>query len=276
MSILAFTTMVFKIVRYANWLPYPLSYSRHLGSISHVAKKLPLSGVAYWYRECSSQGISEEVARCTLKSITRDTLVGYQKSWRQFSSWCGEREIGGGSLSVNSVCTYLIHLFNSGTSSGVLNSVRSALSFFTQNSSLNLGNDPIVARCFKSFYKSRPTFPRYMVTWDVGQVLRFLAQWHPPEDLSLKQLTLKTVALIALTSSDRRGHGRCTVFGYIFKFSWPPFSIEGLYVGSMIWTIIIDLSLFSRFAGRKTKILQEIWFLYFLIFISKLESCQQA
>ena len=94
-------------------------------------------------------------------------------------------------------------MFNSGTSSGVLNSVRSALSFFTQNSSLNLGNDPIVARCFKSFYKSRPTFPRYMVTWDVGQVLRFLAQWHPPEDLSLKQLTLKTVALIALTSSDR-------------------------------------------------------------------------
>ena len=33
--------------------------------------------------------------------------------------------------------------------------------------------------------------------------------------------------------SENRGHGRCTVFGYIFKFSWPPFFIKGLYVGSM-------------------------------------------
>ena len=45
-----------------------------------------------------------------------------------------------------------------------------------------------------------------------------------------------------------RGHGRCTVFGYIFKFSWPPFFIEALYVGSMNWAIIFDINLFSRFA----------------------------
>ena len=31
----------------------------------------------------------------------------------------------------------------------------------------------------------------------------FLSKWHPKESLSLKQLTLKTVALVALTSSDR-------------------------------------------------------------------------
>ena len=44
-------------------------------------------------------------------------------------------------------------------------------------------------------------------------------------------------------------------FGNIFKFSWPPFFIEGLYVGSMNWAIIFYLNLFSRFAGQKTKIL---------------------
>ena len=60
-----------------------------------------------------------------------------------------------------------------------------------------------VVRLFNYFYKSRPNFPRYMVTWDVGIVLKFLAKWHPKENLSLKQLTLKTVALVALTSSDR-------------------------------------------------------------------------
>jgi hypothetical protein len=45
--------------------------------------------------------------------------------------------------------------------------------------------------------------PRYIVTWDVGKLLNFLAQWHPANIISLKQLTLKTVALISLTSSDR-------------------------------------------------------------------------
>ena len=90
-----------------------------------------------------------------------------------------------------------------GINSGSLNSIRSAISFFTQNSSLDLGNHPVVARCFRSFYRMRPQFPRYVVTWDVGKVLRFLATWHPPENLSLKQLTLKTVSLIALTASDR-------------------------------------------------------------------------
>ena len=94
-------------------------------------------------------------------------------------------------------------MFNLGVKSGSLNTIRSALSFFTQNSSLDLGHNPLVARCFKSFYRIRPEFPRYMVTWDVGKVLRFLAAWHPPEDLTLKQLTLKTVTLIALTASDR-------------------------------------------------------------------------
>ena len=41
------------------------------------------------------------------------------------------------------------------------------------------------------------------MTWDVGKVLNFLAQWHPISTLSLKQLTLKCVTLLALTSSDR-------------------------------------------------------------------------
>ena len=67
-----------------------------------------------------------------------------------------------------------------------------------------LGFNERVKKLFKFFWKKRPSFSsRYTVTWDVGKVLRFLATWHPPESLSLKQLTLKTAALVALTSSDR-------------------------------------------------------------------------
>ena len=123
--------------------------------------------------------------------------------------WCAERKIGYGEITVNNVCTYLLHLFNHKTpsgkdfSSGALNKIRSSIAFFVQYDLPGLGTMMPVVRLFNYFYRARPNVPRYNVTWDVGVVLRFLAQWHPKESLSLKRLTLKTVMLVALTSSDR-------------------------------------------------------------------------
>ena len=103
----------------------------------------------------------------------------------------------------------MLFLFNSETPSGgkysgeALNTFRSALSFFLKFEIPNLGKKDKITVLFQSFYKQRPTFGKYIVTWDVGKVLRFLASWHPPSAISLKQLTLKTVTLIALTASDR-------------------------------------------------------------------------
>ena len=112
-------------------------------------------------------------------------------------------------ITVNNICEFLLFLFRAQNSKGrdytvdSLNLFRSSLSFFLKLEIPSLGSDCNVTRLFKYFYKSRPSFPRYTVTWDVGKVLHFLAGWHPPSTLSMKQLTLKTVALVALTCSDR-------------------------------------------------------------------------
>ena len=37
----------------------------------------------------------------------------------------------------------------------------------------------------------------------MSQLLNFLETWHPPASLSLKQITLKIIALLAISSSDR-------------------------------------------------------------------------
>ena len=103
----------------------------------------------------------------------------------------------------------MLFLFNSKNSAGndyssdALNTFRSALSFFLKLDIPDLGYKAPVTRLFSYFYKQRPSFPKYVVTWDVGTVLRFLATWHPPCSLTTMQLTLKTVALVALTASDR-------------------------------------------------------------------------
>ena len=41
-----------------------------------------------------------------------------------------------------------------------------------------------------------------------------------------------------------RGRHRCTDFGHIFKFSWGPFFIEGLYVGNMNQAFSFHLNFF--------------------------------
>ena len=52
--------------------------------------------------------------------------------------WCAERQIGYGQITVDTVCTYLLFLFENKTpsgkdmSSGALNRIRSSISFFLQ------------------------------------------------------------------------------------------------------------------------------------------------
>ena len=84
----------------------------------------------------------------------------------------------------------------------VLNLARSALNFFSSNS-LCLNEDPVISRLFQYFYRKRPKRVKYFTFWPVKQLLTYLSKLHPPSSLSVKLLTLKTLALIALTSSDR-------------------------------------------------------------------------
>ena len=122
--------MVLKIARNANRSSLGFFRFLHFGSLSNVTEELPLSGVAYWFRACSEVGISREIAKCELKSIAQDTLVGYQKHWRGFSSWGSAEKVNYSSFNVNDVCKYLNFKFNEGTKSATLNTIRSALSFF--------------------------------------------------------------------------------------------------------------------------------------------------
>ena len=105
-------------------------------------------------------------------------------------------------MSIPIICDFLIHLFKLKFSSSYINTARSAVSFFSLDC-LKLGNNVYMQRIFKFFYRKRPIRSKYLTYWPVSSVLNLLRSWHPISSLSLKQLTLKTLALIALSSSDR-------------------------------------------------------------------------
>ena len=160
------------------------------------------NGLLHFFELCASKGISAETATCLIRSINTDTLCSYLRIWKQFSDWCAPRQINLGILSINHICEFLIFLFKNGHKTAYLNVARSSLSFFL-SLILEIGEDPRVKRLFRFFWKRRPSFPRYYITWDIKKVLSFLATWHPPSSLSFKQLTQKTLVLTAITSSDR-------------------------------------------------------------------------
>ena len=158
------------------------------------------------------KGISQDIILRLVGDVEPSTIEKYQCYWSRFADWCNGRQVNCGNLSVNSLCKYLVVVFDEGLSASTLKFVRSALAFFLSESHREIVEHRIVSRLLKSFEKLRPTIPRYVVTWDFNIVLLFLRSWHPIARLTLKQLTLKTCMLIALASSDRAQTIQCIRF----------------------------------------------------------------
>ena len=66
-----------------------------------------------------------------------------------------------------------------------------------------IGSHPLVSRFMKGVFELRPPQPKYLETWDVSIVLKYLLSLSPKESLSLKQLSFKVITLMALTSMGR-------------------------------------------------------------------------
>ena len=99
---------------------------------------------------------------------------------------------------------FLYHQYENGLSYSGINTARSALStviFLPDGGSF--GNHPLVSRFLKGVYESRPSLPHYKEIWDVSVVLNYFKTLPPPEESNLKDITQRTVMLVALLSGQR-------------------------------------------------------------------------
>ena len=125
---------------------------------------------------------------------------------------------------------FLTLLYHKGLSYSSINSAKSALaSFVVIEGEFSLSNSPDVTRFMRGIFNLRTPKPKYSVTWDVNVVLEQLRLWFPHENLTLKELTLKTVTMVALTSGLRAQsiHDMdldcmsCTADYFLFTFTKP-------------------------------------------------------
>ena len=85
----------------------------------------------------------------------------------------------------------------------VINSCKAMLQTLAFFGNTWCNNCPLIARFMKGVYCHRRPSPKCLFTWDVSCVLQFLSSFYPLEELSLKLLTFKVTALIALAAAPR-------------------------------------------------------------------------
>ena len=66
-----------------------------------------------------------------------------------------------------------------------------------------VGQHPLVCRLLQGMFNKRPPAPRYNSVWSVETVLFFIKRSMASKDLSLKDLSRKTVVLLALSNASR-------------------------------------------------------------------------
>ncbi|KAL0831119.1 hypothetical protein ABMA28_001990 [Loxostege sticticalis] len=135
-----------------------------------------------------------------MASFSNSTLNQYNSAIKSWWKYCKSKDIDFLNSNSAHLLEYLTDKFNSGASYSSLNSCRSALSTL-------LGQDITTNNCIKRFFKGvfrlKPPAPKYDTTWDPNLVLNHLSDYFPNESISLKDLTVKTITLLALASAQR-------------------------------------------------------------------------
>lgn len=104
------------------------------------------------------------------------------------------------------VLVFLHGLFNQGLSYSTINTARSAISniaFQDEKQGLPIGQHPLVCRYLKGVFNKIKPVPKYNNIWPVDTALDYLSLLWPLDKITLKELTMKLVLLISLTTGQR-------------------------------------------------------------------------
>ena len=150
------------------------------------------------------QGISGDAADIICSSWRKSTEKSYSSAWNKWSGWCEERNTDPFSATIAEIADFLTHQFRDGKQYSTINSYRSAISNTHPHiEGYPTGKHPIICRLMQGVFNERPSEPKYSEIWDIDEVLLHLESMADLGDLSFKELTLKTVMLMALSNADR-------------------------------------------------------------------------
>ena len=148
--------------------------------------------------------LSHSAQHLLLSSWRPGTLRQYKYPLQRWEKFCAQNNIDQLQPLIPNVIEFLTSLFDSGVGYSAINTARSALStILTSENGLPIGEHPLICRLLKGVFEQRPSIPKHTTIWDVGGLLDYLRTLSPISQLSLKELTLKTVTLLCLLTGQR-------------------------------------------------------------------------
>ena len=148
-------------------------------------------------------GLSKEVVDILLALWATASQKRYAGPWKAWVGWCSQRSVCPISAPVADVLAFLASLVTQkDLEYRTIAFYKSAISqAHNPIGSTQLGSLPVVSRFMKGVFKNKPPKPKYCSTWKVGTALSFLGTLEPLQKLTLRQLSYKTILLLALTSA---------------------------------------------------------------------------
>ena len=161
-------------------------------------------GLASIEQSLQDQGISPKAAQLMAKSRAPGTNSNYEASWNKFDSWCKQQQHDSIRCPINRIIEYLTNKFYSQkVQYATMNNHRSAISLFHEPvEGYQVGNHPLIKQLLKAMARQRPRQAKSNMVWDVDIVINYYKNTNN-DDLTIKQLTQKTLMLIALVGIPR-------------------------------------------------------------------------
>ena len=157
-------------------------------------------------------GFSEEAADRMSAPQRESTIKVYEEKWRHFRDWCHTRDYSPFKVTDPQLAEYFLFLFHQQLKGGKKRAVktiegyRAALAAIFRHEGRDLSSSPYITNLIKNFAVERPVFKRLVPQWNLALVLNSLIKepYEPLGQISLQNLTFKTVFLLALASGRRR------------------------------------------------------------------------
>lgn len=135
-----------------------------------------------------------------MASFATNTLNQYSSSLKAWWLFCQNNNLNFSHATMSDVLLFLTEKFEGGIGYSTLNTHRSALSIILGKKVID---DDCINRFLKGAYKIKPPCPKYNITWDPNHVLKYLSKFYPYENISLHDLALKSITLLAIASAQR-------------------------------------------------------------------------
>ncbi|XP_064637118.1 uncharacterized protein LOC135493595 [Lineus longissimus] len=144
--------------------------------------------------------IAKDVLSAAWRDGTKKQYNGYLLKWFTF---CNERNCDPMVPDVNLALRFPTSLYKKGLGYSAINTAGCALSGIITVDGKPFGTIYVVNKFMRGLFNLRPALPKAVVTWDVSVVLAHLRSLSPVTELSLKQLSIKVVMLMALLTGAR-------------------------------------------------------------------------